>query len=251
LAISIPRPADAAADVSTRRVPTTRGRILAATATAFVLAAALFALSRSPVFAVRHVDVRGAHHRSVAQILARAGVPAGANLLWLDTAAIARRLEADPWVARASVRRSLPRSLSVEVTERSPIAVLEGPGPTLLAADGTGLGPAPADERLPIVTLPPAAPATVGVPGEGAGVRALAALAGGVRHRVREVHVAVGGTVTLVLRGGSTVELGRPVDLVEKARALRRLLAWEHTRGTRLGRISLVAPAAPAATIVG
>jgi cell division protein FtsQ len=235
-----------------RRVPTARGVLVVASASAFVLLVALFAVSRSSLFAIRHLQISGAAHRTTSELRARAGVPDGANLVWLDTAAIVRRLEADPWVARATVRRSLPWTLSIRVTERRPIAVLAaGAERTLLAADDTRLGAAAAHARLPVISLPPAAPATVGLPGEDGAVRALAALASRVRQRVREVDVAVGGTLGLVLRGGGTVELGRPVDLGEKARALRRLLAWEHTSGTRLGRISLVAPTAPAATIAG
>ncbi len=253
MAISITRPADAAVDTvaAVRRVPTARGRIFVVAATAFLVGVTLFAVSRSPLFAVRNVDVRGGHHRSPAELLARAGVPDDANVIWTDTGAIVRRLEADPWVARASVDRSLPWSLSIHVTERIAVAVLDGPTPLYLAADGTRLGAAPADTRVPVISLPPAAPATAGIPGEGAGVRALAALSAGVRHRVRQVQVGVGGTLTLTLRGGCSVELGRAVDLAAKAEALRRLLRWEHSTGTALARISLVAPTAPAATPTG
>jgi cell division protein FtsQ len=247
LAISIRHRAEAARPRSIRSV------LFVATASAFVVVVAMFAASRSSVFSLRHLDIRGTGHRSVAEVRALAGVPPGANVVWLDTSAVVDRLERDPWIASATVTRSLPWSLDIAVTERRPVAVLTsvtglGPG-QLLAADGTLLGPAPEGTRLPVVTLPPAAPATLGLPGEDGAVRVLTALSPSVRHRVRQLDVGVGGTVTAVLRGGTSVSFGPAVDVRSKARMLRRVLAWERTTGTALGTVSLVAPTAPAATI--
>ena len=244
MAISIPRPAEAARTRSVRSVA------FIGVGSVFVVAVLLFAVSRSPLVALRHVRIEGAHHRTPADVAALAGVPLGTNVVWLDTAAVARRIESDPWIASARVTRELPWSIGIAVTERTPIAVLSGGRRgTLLAADGALLGPAPAHSRLPVITLPPAAPATIGMPGEGGAVRALDALSPNARHRVREMDVGIGGTVTAVLREGTRVAFGPAVDLEVKATTLRRLLAWERTTGTRLGTISLVAPTSPAATL--
>jgi hypothetical protein len=70
-----------------------------------------------------------------------------------------------------------------------------------------------------------------------------------VRHRIREIDVAVGGTLTALVRGGPVVELGPAVDLDAKARVLRRVLSWERRTGSALAAVSLVAPAAPAARL--
>jgi cell division protein FtsQ len=249
LAISIPHRAEAARPRSIRSV------LFVATASAFVVIVAMFAASRSSLFALRHLEIRGTAHRSAADVRALADVPLGANVAWLDTSAVVDRLERDPWIASATVTRSLPWSLRITVTERRPVAVLAGVTGLgrgqLLAADGTLLGTAGEARRLPTVTLPPAAPATLGLPGEGGAVRILTALSPSVRHRVRQLDVGVGGTVTAVLRGGTTVAFGPAVDVEAKARMLRRLLAWERTTGTALGTVSLVAPTAPAASLGG
>jgi cell division protein FtsQ len=216
-------------------------------ASLFVTGVAVFAVSRSPLFALRHVEVRGESHRSAADVLALAAIPQAANVLWLDTSTVADRLASDPWIARASVTRSLPWTLEIAVEERRPIAVVNEAGAAaLVAADGTRLGPARRRAALPRIELPPAAPATVGPPGEGGAVRALAAMPRWVRERVGTVDVAVGGTLTVVLRGGAYVDLGPAVDLERKSRALGRLLAWERTSGSNLVEVSLVAPTAPA-----
>ena len=244
MAISIPRPAERV------RVVSGGALLFIVAAGLFVVLACLFAVSRSGLFALRHVEVEGGGHRSAAEIRALAALPDAANVVWLDTSAVERRLESDPWIASAKVARGLPSTIRISVRERAPIAVIGAPpGAVLVAADGTRLGPAASARGLPTITLPPAAPATVGLPGEDGAVRAIAAMSPAVRHRVRQVEVAIGGTLTVRLRDGSTVELGPAVNLREKGRMLRRLLSWERTNGTRLGSISLLAPTAPSATV--
>jgi cell division protein FtsQ len=239
LAISIPRPAEPA------RVP--RALAFVVGASVFVALAALFAVSRSPLFALRHLDVIAGGHRTTAQIRELAAIDRGANVVWIDTAAVKDRLESDPWIARATVTRSLPWTIRIEVEERRPVAVLvSGASAALVAADGTRLGPAADEGHLPSIVLPPAAPATVGFPQEDGAVRAVAAMTVSVRRRVREVDVAIGGALTVRLRDGATVDLGPAVNLLEKVRVLRSLLAWERAEGTELASISLVAPSAPA-----
>jgi cell division protein FtsQ len=249
LAISIQRDAEREG----RRVRTWSGRAVAFVvgASLFVILVSVFAASRSLLFALRHVDVRGQAHRSVDDIVARAGVSAGTNIVWLDTEAVVRRLESDPWISSAVVTRSLPSTLQISVTERRPIAVLrDGGHGTFLAADGTWLGAARAQTGLPAIELPPAAPSTIGLPSERGAVRALAAMTAAVRHRIREVDVAVGGTLTALVRGGPVVDLGPAVALDRKADVLGRLLSWERMTGSDLASISLVAPAAPAARLL-
>jgi cell division protein FtsQ len=243
LAISIPH-------VAERRVPSGRGLVFIVGASLFVILVSVFTASRSALFALRRVEVRGLAHRSAAEVVARVDVPNGTNILWLDTSVVVRRLESDPWIAGASVTRLLPGTLEVSVAERHPIAVLrDGSAATLVAADGTWLGSAPTPLRLPAIRLPPAAPATIGLPGEAGAVRALAAMTPSVRHRIREIDVAVGGTLTAIVRGGPVVELGPAVDLDGKARTLRLLLSWERTTGSTLEAVTLVAPGAPAARL--
>jgi cell division protein FtsQ len=248
LAISIPR--DAERDGGVR---TWSGRAVAFVvgASVFVVLVSVLAASRSPLFALRQVDVRGQEHRSVREIVERAGVPTGTNIVWLDTAAVVRRLESDPWISSAVVTRSLPRTLQISVTERHPIAVLrDDRDETFVAADGTWLGAAPAHTGLPAIELPPAAPSTIGLPSERGAVRALAAMTPTVRHRIREIDLAVGGTLTALVRGGPAVDLGPAVALEAKADALRRLLSWARMTGSDLVSVSLVAPTAPAARLL-
>jgi cell division protein FtsQ len=82
-------------------------------------------LTGSERFAVAGVDVRGARALPAAEV-ERAVAPAyGQNVFRVSLAAIERRLRAEPWVADASVRRSLPDRLIVELDERHAAAVVE------------------------------------------------------------------------------------------------------------------------------
>ena len=68
------------------------------------------------------------------------------NLVVLDLAPVAARLQAIPWVARVTLAKKFPDGLSVRVTERQPVALLrEEAG--LWWLDARGIAIAPYDSR--------------------------------------------------------------------------------------------------------
>ncbi len=72
----------------------------------------------SPRFAVRHFAIGPRTHVSDEEITALAGVRLGDRLLAVDPDTVAKRLTTHPWILAARVRRELPSTLSIEVTER-------------------------------------------------------------------------------------------------------------------------------------
>lgn len=76
----------------------------------------------SPRFAVREVRVGATAHVAEDEVIALAGVSPGDRLLAVDTDAVAARVAAHPWVASARVRRMLPSTLVIDVTERQAVA---------------------------------------------------------------------------------------------------------------------------------
>lgn len=72
----------------------------------------------SPRFALRDVRVAATAHVRTDDVLALAGVHMGDRLLTVDTDTVAARVAAHPWVASARVRRELPATLAIDVTER-------------------------------------------------------------------------------------------------------------------------------------
>ncbi|BEQ16354.1 cell division protein FtsQ/DivIB [Desulfoferula mesophila] len=85
-------------------------------------------LSTSRALAVQRAEVWGTGHLSRLDILSAAEVGSDSNLLALPVGEIAQRVRALPWVQTAEVRRRLPDTVIIQVSERRPayMALVEG-----------------------------------------------------------------------------------------------------------------------------
>lgn len=93
-------------------------------------------LTTSPRFALAELDVRGAAELGEVDVR-RALAPAmGQNLFRVPLDALERRLRAEPWVAHAAIRRSLPDALVVDIEEHRPTALVELGGLYLVDEEG-------------------------------------------------------------------------------------------------------------------
>ena len=72
---------------------------------------------------VANVEVRGGRFLSEGEVRELLGPAVGENILSLDIDELKARLRASPWVADATVSRTLPDTLRVEVHERAPLAL--------------------------------------------------------------------------------------------------------------------------------
>ncbi len=162
---------------------------------------------------VAKVDVRGSRFLSEGEVRELLGPAVGENILNLDIDSLKSRLRSSPWVADATVTRTLPDTLRVEVRERVPLALAELERLYLMDGDG-GLidiyGPRTAAFDLPIVRgLQQAEPDER---------RARAILAGSLLQdlgelgaEISEVSVEKNGELRVVLRGaGEVVRMGAP-----------------------------------------
>ena len=232
-----------------RRLTGRRAWIVAAGALVLLVAAGI-GVSRTPLFAVRDILVRGGAHVPDARIVQLAGISPGTNVLWLDEAAAERRLEAEPWIARAEVVGEFPSTVRISVTERTSVAVAtDGLRSSLMAGDGTSLGTAERDPAIPLIRLPASGSVDGPAPGPVGAARALGAMAPGLRDRIDRVLVRLDGTLEIRLEDGLLVRFGTPSEFQEKARAMRRMLAWAHEQGERILRLTVTTPRAPAAIL--
>ncbi len=85
-------------------------------------------VARSLGLGVAVVTVSGATHMSESRILAIAGIDASRSLPFFDVAEAKARLEADPLVKQASVRKLYPNQVVIEIVERTPYAVWQKDG---------------------------------------------------------------------------------------------------------------------------
>jgi cell division protein FtsQ len=78
----------------------------------------------SPRFAIRTVDLIGAHRITLEQMKTESGATVGANIFALDTDAAERKLLENPWISEVKLTRRLPNTLRVELSEREASAVV-------------------------------------------------------------------------------------------------------------------------------
>lgn len=74
-------------------------------------------------FQLRHVDVVGAEHVSVKEVLRRLDLPAHPSLLALDINKISKTLAVLPWVGEVEVQKIYPHTCRIFLRERVPYAV--------------------------------------------------------------------------------------------------------------------------------
>jgi cell division protein FtsQ len=105
---------------------------------------------------VNRIVVHGNERLSKGEVLAVLSGLRGESLLWTDLDGWRRRLLASPWVRDAALRRSLPATVEVVVSERQPIGIGRINGGDMYLVDERGViidqyGPQYADLDLPII----------------------------------------------------------------------------------------------------
>lgn len=204
------------------------------------VAAAVFGIARfasGPTFHVDSIEVSGTRHLTPEAVLGLAAVPDGISLLRVDRRAIRTRIEADPWVAAAEVKRRLPDTLVIEVSEREPAAVIDTGGTELwvVSADGYWLGERTSAETgtLSIRDLEEVDPQ----PGRRASsetlinaVRIAAGLSDELRARTRVISAPTIERTALILEDDIEVFIGDSEDLELKDRVAREILEEQKGR---------------------
>lgn len=94
-------------------------------------------ITHSESFQISGVDVNGVNHLGEAEIKKIVGPFTGVNIFRADLDAAVRRACANPWVKSVRIDRRLPNRISMNVTERTPYAILDnGSGIFLMDNEG-------------------------------------------------------------------------------------------------------------------
>lgn len=191
-------------------------------------------VTQSELLDIDSISVSGAVEANVSIALGDAGIAHGSTLVSAILSAddAEQALEADPWVAAASVNVLFPGRIEVDVIERTAAAVVSDPNGrwVLMSADLTVLEPAP--------VLPPALGRIDHFEIAAAGTEFLSIL----KDPAGAVLTLENGEVW-VRQSGVTALLGRPTDMIAKAAAFVALLSEEVPAGWG---INLIAPSRPA-----
>ena len=200
--------------------------------------ASVYLLGWSPLFAVSHVEVKGAPTpAAAARVEAVAAIARGDQLARIDQRAIAAKLEPLAWVDRVDIQRDwISKKVIIAITPRIPIARLNS---LYLARDGKTFAlPGGTSLRIPSVT---ASSTEAGV----AAAQLFTSLPREFTDTVREMR-AGNQSFTFIIaapQGELQLRWGSNSDNELKLRVLQALLVAPENKA--ISRIDLSAPHAP------
>lgn len=110
--------------------------------------------AKATFFKLERIEVSRMRQLSRDEIISLTGAKLGDSLLKLELPHVAEQLEKNPWIEKLKVRRRFPGTLSIEITERVPVAVVNMGYLYYLDAKGEIFKPLTEGDRLdfPVVT---------------------------------------------------------------------------------------------------
>lgn len=207
-----------------------RRRVVGSVVGLAVVAVAVVALARSPMFAVAHVEVRGAGGEHAEQVHDRLRGAVGTPLVAVDRRARRAEVLALPWVRDVSLHRRPPGTLLARVDPREPVALIEARGGSWqVDADGVVVTTG-TDGGGELVTVR-GGDAAVAPPGEPLrddtlreAIHVITGLPDDLAETVRAVDASRPRALALHLDTGPTARLGSAERLEAKLDALRLVL---------------------------
>jgi cell division protein FtsQ len=198
--------------------------LIAILVTLLVVGGYLFSLSHT--FYPHTIDVSGNRVVSKDAILGAAQIELDRNIWLQNTAAMTKRIEAIPYIDTAAVHRHFPGTISIDVKERAPFAVLDTGGTraivdhTMRVLQAAG----PDDATLPVLVAKSQPDA------QALAVALEAALVAHLDPALLDFDKY--GDVEMTLRGGVRVYFGDPSTVAQKVTLVEPILA-KVERGSR------------------
>jgi len=204
-----------------RRLRAHARTIVIVTAAAVVVVVSLYAVYLSSWLTATKVDLSGVAPAQRARVTGAARVPIGKPLARIDLDAIRARVENLPFVESATVGRSWPHAIAIDVTPRTPVAVVDrGSGLQELDRFGVVFGHRAGAGKLPLIH----AEATLGSDALAGAGEVAGSLPAALNHRVKYVEIKSADDIELLLRNGQRVLWGSSADSDQKAEVAQVLL---------------------------
>jgi cell division protein FtsQ len=190
-----------------------------------VVGALVWMVYGTSVLGVRRVEVVGTSVLTPLQVEEAAAVAMNAPLARVDTDAVRDRVQRLSAVEHATVSRSWPATLTVEVVERTPVAAIAAPGgKQFTLIDGRGVAYRTVTRKpagLPLAKLADPGPDNVETK---AALTVLASLTEELREQLVQISVEAPARIKLVLRKDRTVIWGDDSASETKAQVSTALL---------------------------
>lgn len=216
-----------------------------------VLLLAPWVLFASPLLRVRAVEVAGAEHTQVDEVVGAAQLGDGDNLLLLSSDEVIRNVGALPWISSVEVDRMLPGTVRIRIEERRPALVLSlGAARWTIDAHGRVLESGTARSDLPVLAGVQVGTVSPGVDLKTAdatgAMRVWRSLPAGLARDMEAIFAPTVERITLVLADGTQVRYGAPESMAAKNEVLRALLAQLEAEGSLATYIDIRVPSRPA-----
>lgn len=198
------------------------GRVGLLLALAASTTALLWVYFQSGVFSISEVKVSGNRRLDPSYLVSLSGIGPQDNLITFDRGAAKSRLEEEPWVRRATIRKHFPDCVELVIEEREPVAQVGGLEEYFLV-DGEGFlvecAPQPWS-GYPLLELPQSEGLEVSgrVTGDAFAREAetLFSMDEGMRARAVNLRVDEQKGISVLTTEGIVIYLGGPDDLPEK-----------------------------------
>lgn len=223
-----------------------RGRWWLVVAIVAALLVGAWFVTRTPLLDVDRISVEGAVVTTTDDIVTASGLRTGEPLLEVDSAKAAANVEELPYIATAKVSRKWDGLVTINVTERVPVAlaVTSDGVPMVVDQSGRVLAPHVAEDGIGVVlTGVQAGPVGTTIDGVSGALEVASLLSPGMRTRVASISTGPDGSLTIALSPQGTVVMGPPNDLAAKVEALRIVMAQVDQQD--LASINVVNPTTP------
>lgn len=206
-----------------------------------VIGTGVWLLWFSSVLQAKAVEVTGNGTLTSARVEKTARTPLGGPLISVDLDAIEQRVEAIAAVRSASVSRSWPDTIRIDVVERVPVAVVSrGVGLQAVDEDGYLFGSYASEPKdLPVIRTAP----DVRREALAEAAAVIGSLRADIAAKVRHVDVQTIDQIVLRLKDGRRVMWGSADDAAQKAEVLEALLRQPATR--KVSEIDVRVPGRP------
>ncbi len=98
--------------------------VLAVAVLAFISRVVYDYMKETPLLTLREVTIEGCQKTSEKDILSMAQLDRQPNILSINLAKLRNKVEANPWIDRAEIRRIFPDRISIKIIERQPVAII-------------------------------------------------------------------------------------------------------------------------------